>query len=225
MMSSRPKCSCARFTAAKSASRSVTSSAIGKIASPYVATRSSCQARFRAVAATLSPRSRAAIAHSRPKPRDVPVMNQVFMGAPSRDVPLRVVTSTRLRVRVRSNANRGVPSGGYDVDEAVEDLEHVGAGLGGVDRFGDVEGGLVAGAPEDVRERPDRLRTDAPGLDALLEHGLRQPEDVPLAHFAPVRPADDRRPVDEGDAVNLGLNADVEPGPQHVPHRVDRVGD
>jgi hypothetical protein len=34
------------------------------------------RARLRAVAATLSPRSRAAIAHSRPKPRDVPVMNQ-----------------------------------------------------------------------------------------------------------------------------------------------------
>ena len=32
----------------------------------------------RAVAATLSPRSSAAIAHSRPKPRDVPVMNQTF---------------------------------------------------------------------------------------------------------------------------------------------------
>ena len=33
---------------------------------------------LRAVAATLSPRSRAAIAHSRPKPREVPVMNQTF---------------------------------------------------------------------------------------------------------------------------------------------------
>ena len=32
----------------------------------------------RAVAATLSPRSRAAIAHSRPKPREQPVMNQIF---------------------------------------------------------------------------------------------------------------------------------------------------
>ncbi len=32
----------------------------------------------RAVAATESPRSRAAIAHSRPKPRDAPVMNQIF---------------------------------------------------------------------------------------------------------------------------------------------------
>src|ERR1700684_458057 len=157
MMSSRPKCSCARLTAAKSASRSVTSSAIGRIASPCLATRSSSDARLRAVAATLSPRSRAAIAHSRPKARDAPVMNQEFMGAPSRDVPLRVVTSTRLRVRVPSNANRGVPAGGYDVDEAVEDLEHVGAGLGGVDRFGDVEGGLVAGAHENVRERAGRL--------------------------------------------------------------------
>ena len=33
---------------------------------------------LRAVAATLSPRSSAAAAHSRPKPRDVPVMNQIF---------------------------------------------------------------------------------------------------------------------------------------------------
>jgi len=32
----------------------------------------------RAVAATASPRSKAAIAHSRPKPRDEPVMNQFF---------------------------------------------------------------------------------------------------------------------------------------------------
>src|SRR6202034_3527912 len=32
----------------------------------------------RAVAATLSPRASAASAHTRPKPRDVPVMNQTF---------------------------------------------------------------------------------------------------------------------------------------------------
>src|SRR3984957_1042233 len=80
-MSSRPNRSCACRTAAKAASRSVTSSLIGRIASPYLATRSSSVAVSRAVAATLSPRSRAAIAHSRPKPRDVPVMNQVFMDA------------------------------------------------------------------------------------------------------------------------------------------------
>ena len=48
--------------------------AISKIASPYFVTRSSSGPRFRAVAATWTPRSRAAIAHSRPKPRDVPVM-------------------------------------------------------------------------------------------------------------------------------------------------------
>ena len=43
----------------------------------------------RAVAATLSPRSRAAIAHSRPKPRDAPVMNQVrvLMSAPAAGRP------------------------------------------------------------------------------------------------------------------------------------------
>src|ERR1700759_3405137 len=37
---------------------------------------------LRAVAATLSPRSNAAIAHSRPKPRDVPVINQTFSLTP-----------------------------------------------------------------------------------------------------------------------------------------------
>jgi hypothetical protein len=42
-----------------------------KIASRYLATRSSRLAMSRAVAATLSPRPSAALAHSRPKPRDV----------------------------------------------------------------------------------------------------------------------------------------------------------
>src|SRR5690242_10165911 len=78
-MSSRPKWSCACLTAAKSASRSVTSSCRGRSASPYLATRSSSVAVSRAVAATLSPRSSAAIAHSLPKPRDVPVMNQTLL--------------------------------------------------------------------------------------------------------------------------------------------------
>src|SRR3954452_3046238 len=78
-MSSRPNFACASATAAKSASRSLTSRAIGRIASPYFCTRSSRELMSRAVAATRSPRSRAAIAHSRPKPRDVPVMNQVFV--------------------------------------------------------------------------------------------------------------------------------------------------
>jgi len=50
----------------------------GSSASPNRATRSSSDARSRAVAATLSPRSSAAIAHSRPNPRDVPVMNHTF---------------------------------------------------------------------------------------------------------------------------------------------------
>ena len=47
-------------------------------ASPYGSTRSSRLLVSRAVAATESPRSSAAIAHSRPKPREVPVMNQVL---------------------------------------------------------------------------------------------------------------------------------------------------
>src|SRR6476660_7048000 len=59
-MSRRPKWSYACLTAAKSASVTVS----------------------RAVAATLSPRSSAAIAHSLPNPRDVPVMNQTLLLMP-----------------------------------------------------------------------------------------------------------------------------------------------
>ena len=55
-----------------------TSSWMGSSASAYFWVRSSSVETSRAVAATLSPRSSAAIAHSRPKPRDVPVMNQTF---------------------------------------------------------------------------------------------------------------------------------------------------
>ena len=51
---------------------------MGSSASAYFWVRSSSVETSRAVAATLSPRSSAAIAHSRPKPRDVPVMNQTF---------------------------------------------------------------------------------------------------------------------------------------------------
>ena len=45
------------------------------------------------------------------------------------------------------------------------------------------------------------------------QDGLRQPEDVPLAHLPPARPAHHGRPVDEGDAVDLRLDADVQPRP------------
>src|SRR5437879_12251564 len=51
---------------------------MGRMLSPYFARRSSSWEMLRAVAATLSPRSRAAIVHSRPKPREEPVMNHVF---------------------------------------------------------------------------------------------------------------------------------------------------
>src|SRR5829696_4170555 len=50
----------------------------------------------RAVAATLSPRSSAAIAHSRPNPRDVPVMNHVC------------VMSFTLRLLLSWSAGRGL---------------------------------------------------------------------------------------------------------------------
>src|SRR4051812_31604118 len=80
--SSRPNRSCACRTAAKSASRSVTSSCRGRNRSPWAAARSSNVERSRAVAATESPRSSAAIVHSRPKPREAPVMNQIFCVMP-----------------------------------------------------------------------------------------------------------------------------------------------
>src|SRR6185312_12164342 len=51
---------------------------MGSRASPYFSDRSARVVVSRAVAATLSPRSRAAMDHSRPNPRDVPVMNQIF---------------------------------------------------------------------------------------------------------------------------------------------------
>src|ERR1700712_4611699 len=95
-MSRRPKCPAACWTAAKSAARSVTSSSIGRVDSPYWDTRSSSVEVSRAVAATWSPRSRAAMAHSRPKPRELPVMNQV----------LEDVMSTTLGLRVRSKSKR-----------------------------------------------------------------------------------------------------------------------
>jgi len=69
-----------RTTVSNAEPRSVTSSASASAESGWAATRSSSALRSRAVAATLSPRSSAAFAHSRPKPREVPVMNQVRAG-------------------------------------------------------------------------------------------------------------------------------------------------
>src|ERR1700761_1244429 len=80
-MSSRPNASCAFSTAAKSASWSWTSSAIVSTASPYFSASGASVEASRAVAATLSPRSRAASAQTRPKPFDVPVMNQTLGSA------------------------------------------------------------------------------------------------------------------------------------------------
>src|ERR1700761_2633276 len=77
-MSSSPKWSCACRTAAKQAARSVTSSGKARKVSGYFAARSSVVPVLRAVPTTRSPRTRAAAAHSRPKPRDVPVMNHVL---------------------------------------------------------------------------------------------------------------------------------------------------
>src|SRR6266496_3276530 len=72
----RPNVSCADFTAANTWSRLVTSSSTGRTASPYCSTRSLRVSVLRAVAATLSPRSRAARTNSRPKPFDAPVMRR-----------------------------------------------------------------------------------------------------------------------------------------------------
>jgi pimeloyl-ACP methyl ester carboxylesterase len=110
-------------------------------------------------------------------------------------------------------------------DELVEDLDHLGTRPRPVCRFRDVQGGLVTGTHKYVRERPGRLSADAPHFDPALHDSLHQAEDVPLAHLPPVRPAQNRRPVDEGDAVNLRLDADVQPTPHGLPQRLDRIRD
>jgi hypothetical protein len=69
------------LTAAKSASWSWTSSAIVSTLSPYFSASASSVEASRAVAATLSPRASAASAQIRPKPFDVPVMNQTLGSA------------------------------------------------------------------------------------------------------------------------------------------------
>jgi hypothetical protein len=75
-----------------------------------------------------------------------------------------------------------------------------------------------------VRQRAGRLRADPPELDPVGQEGLYQSEYVTLAHLPPARPAQDRRPVDQSDAVNLRLDADIQPGPHGVPQRLDWIG-
>src|ERR1700733_7298566 len=64
--------------AAYTAARSATSSPSGITELPKVWVRAARLLTLRAVAATLSPRFSAASAHTRPKPREVPVINQIF---------------------------------------------------------------------------------------------------------------------------------------------------
>src|SRR5207245_10845196 len=74
---------------------------------------------LRAVAATLSPRSRAAIVHSRPKPREVPVMNHVFgvMKNPtlrtSGAFPGQLGATARYRTTLPPNLAASVWAGGW----------------------------------------------------------------------------------------------------------------
>src|SRR5260221_9824147 len=79
MTSRAEKCSKAAFTALKQSWELVTSNRMGKICSLYCSTKSSISLRFRAVAATRSPRKRAASAHARPNPFEVPVISHVLL--------------------------------------------------------------------------------------------------------------------------------------------------
>src|SRR5882757_1947468 len=135
-----------------SAARSVTSSWIGSRASPKVSARSLRVATSRAVAATLSPRSRAALVQLRPKPREAPVMNQVLlMGTrPSRAATRAAPAVQGCLLVVESVAGPG-EAGAGDRQQAVEAVvgrpHRVGRahhGLHGVQHQGVVE--LVAGA-------------------------------------------------------------------------------
>src|SRR5580692_2401071 len=127
--------------------------------------------------------------------------------------------------RLRGDDAAAPPSGRYAFEELVENLDHLRARPGTVRRFRDIQGRLVAGPHEHVRERRRRLPADAPGLDSLRQQRLYQPEHVLLAYLPPAPPAQDRRPVDEGDAVNLRLDADLQPLPHGMAQGVDRVRD
>jgi hypothetical protein len=115
-------------------------------------------------------------------------------------------------------------SGGQALDELVKNFDHLGTRMRAICGFRNIQGGLVAGPHEDMRERHHWLRADAPQLDPLRHKGPHQSEDVQLADFPPVRPAQDGRAIDEGDAVNLRLDADVEPRSYGVPQDLDRIG-
>jgi hypothetical protein len=86
-----------------------------------------------------------------------------------------------------------------------------------------INGGLVAGSHEHVREGHHGLGADAADFDRLGEQRLHQSQDVQVADLPPLRPAHDGRPVDQSDAGNFRLRADVEPGSHGVPQGVDRI--
>src|ERR1700743_4032719 len=174
-MSRRPKWSWACLTAAKSAARSVTSNVIGRIASPNLSTRSSRVAVSRAVAATLSPRSSAAIAHSRPKPREVPVMNQVFWAMrslPGVDDVRSLATNPEEPPVFRGRAVSPVTAGPLPGRL----VEQHGGGAGRVER---------AGRPAD-RDAHDRVAGRPPGLTEpaglVPDHHQRGPGQVVGGH-------------------------------------------
>lgn len=115
-------------------------------------------------------------------------------------------------------------SGGHAIDELVEDAEHLGARSRRICCLGDIERGLVTGSHQYMRERADWLRADLATFDAVRQEGLDQAEHMPLADLPPVHPAENRRPVDKGDPVDLRLNADVQPRSNGVPQSFQRIG-
>ena len=107
--------------------------------------------------------------------------------------------------------------------EPVEDLQHFGSRLRAVRGLSDVQCGFVPGSHEHMRERQHWLGGDASQFDRLRQEDSHQPEDVQIADLPPVRPAQDGRPVDEGDAENFRFDADIEPRTGRVLQGLDGI--
>src|SRR6266508_1987018 len=238
----RPNVSCADFTAANTWSRLVTSSSTGRTASPYCSTRSRSVSVLRAVAATLSPRSRAARTNSRPKPFDAPVTNQTLLMMLLCSLCGRQSGQSRPLAQLSPCSVAGhaqlLVAGGLGGADAGKDAAQLGGllvdGLGpvageqphgrlvGQFRGGDVgggrdgEAGFLDGHVDEVGESGPLAR------DARVE----EPQREPLAELGDGRDGGGEERV-VADEVGASLRVDALPGGGHRHGRVadQRDGD
>src|SRR5829696_557235 len=102
--------------------------------------------------------------------------------------------------------------------QAVEQLLQNGDALlpggSGVDGAGDVQGALVKGADQYVRQGLDRLRGDRAGIHRRLEPMLEQAETVAVGKVTPSLPAEYSRAIQQQDPFDRWVRA----GLQEAPH-------